>query len=108
MQKYLSLTKHSYGAFVPLVSKKFWDTLPAADQAILRDAAVETRAFQRGVARAQAKSAETAMAAKGLLINDITPAERQRMRAQVKPVWDMFTKDVGADLVTEVTNQLAK
>jgi hypothetical protein len=47
------------------------------------------------------------MAAKGLLINDITPAERQRMRAQVKPVWDMFAKDVGADLVAEVMGQLA-
>ena len=47
------------------------------------------------------------MAAKGLLINDITPAERVRMRAQVKPVWDMFTKDVGAELVTEVTGQLS-
>jgi tripartite ATP-independent transporter DctP family solute receptor len=107
VQKYLSLTKHSYGAFVPLVSKKFWDSLPAADQAILRDAAIETRAFQRGVARDQAKAAETAMAGKGMLINDITPAERVRMRAQVKPVWDMFAKDVGVDLVTEVTGQLS-
>ena len=107
VQKYLSLTKHSYGAFVPLVSKKFWDGLPAADQAILREAAIETRAFQRGVAREQAKSAEAAMAAKGLLINDITPAERRRMQAQVKPVWDMFAKDVGTDLVAEVVGQLA-
>lgn len=108
VQKYLSLTKHSYGAFLPLVSKKFWDSLPPADQAILRDAAVETRGYQRGIAREQAKNAETSMAAKGLLINDVTAAERQRMRAQVKPVWDMFAKDVGADLVAEVTGQLSK
>jgi TRAP-type C4-dicarboxylate transport system substrate-binding protein len=89
------------------VSKKFWDSLPPADQTILRDAAVETRAFQRGIAREQAKSAEANMANKGLLINDITPAERKRMRDQVKPVWDMFAKDVGVDLVTEVTGQLS-
>ncbi len=107
VQKYLSLTRHSYGAFLPLVSKKFWDTLPPADQTILREAAVETRAFQRGVARDQAKSAEVAMASKGLLINDITAAERKRMRDQVKPVWDMFAKDVGADLVAEVMGQLS-
>lgn len=108
VQKYLSLTKHSYGAFLPLVSKKFWDSLPPADQAILREAAVETRSFQRGVAREQAKTAEATMASKGLLINDVSVAERQRMRAQVKPVWDMFAKDVGADLVAEVTGQLSK
>jgi tripartite ATP-independent transporter DctP family solute receptor len=106
VQKYLSLTKHSYGAFVPLVSKKFWDGLSPADQAVLREAALETRGFQRGVAREQAKSAEASMAAKGLLVNDVSPAERQRMRDKVKPVWDMFAKDVGADLLAEVTGQL--
>lgn len=107
VQKYLSLTRHSYGAFVPLVSKKFWDGLSPADQAILRESAVETRSFQRGVARDQAKGAEASMAAKGLLVNDITPVERKRMRDKVRPVWEMFTKEVGADLVTEVTNQLS-
>ena len=107
VQKYLSLTKHSYGAFLPLVSKKFWETLPPADQGILHEAAVEARSFQRAVAREQAKSAETAMASKGLLVNDITPAERKRMREQVKPVWEMFSKDVGADLVNEVITQLS-
>ena len=107
VQKYMSLTRHSYGAFLPLVSKKFWDTLPAADQTILREAAVETRSFQRGIARDQAKGAEAAMASKGLLINDISAPERKRMRDKVKPVWDMFTADVGADLVAEVMGQLS-
>ena len=107
VQKYMSLTRHSYGAFLPLVSKKFWDTLPPADQTILREAAVETRSFQRSVARDQAKGAETAMASKGMLINDISAAERKRMRDKVKPVWDMFTSDVGADLVAEVMGQLS-
>ena len=107
VQKYLSLTRHSYGAFVPLVSKKFWDGLSPADQAILRESALETRGFQRTVARDQAKGAEASMAAKGLLVNDITPAERKRMRDKVRPVWEMFTKEVGADLVTEVTSQLS-
>ena len=107
VQKYLSLTKHTYGAFIPLVSKKFWDSLPPADQAILRAVALETRSYQRSIAREQAKSAEASMAAKGLLVNDITPAEHKRMRDKVKPVWDMFAKDVGTDLVTEVTGQIA-
>lgn len=107
VQKYLSLTKHTYGAFIPLVSKKYWDSLPPADQAILRASALETRSYQRSIAREQAKSAEASMAAKGLLVNDITPAERKRMRDKVKTVWDMFAKDVGTDLVTEVTGQIA-
>lgn len=106
VQKYLSLTKHAYGAFVPLVSKKYWDKLSEADRAVLRDAALEARTYQRKVAREQAASAQAAMAAKGMQVNDVTPAERARMRDKVKPVWDMFSKEVGQDMFAEVTRQL--
>lgn len=106
VQKYLSLTKHSYGAFIPLVSKKFWDKLSPADQKILRDAAIEARSYQRSVARDQASSAQKRMAAAGLIVNEVTPAERARMREAVKPVWEMFSKEVGSDIYSSVTNQL--
>jgi len=106
VQKYLSLTRHSYGAFIPLVSKKFWDKLAAGDRKILQEAAFETRAYQRGVARAQAKSAQEAMAAKGMLVNEISAGERARMRERVKPVWEMFAREVGSEIYKDVTGQL--
>ncbi len=106
VQKYLSLTRHSYGAFIPLVSKKFWDGLSEGDRKILKDAAIEARAFQRGVAREQAKSAQAAMAAKGMQVNDVTDAEHERMRERVQPVWKMFIPSVGESLYKEVMTQL--
>lgn len=106
VQKYLSLTRHNYGAFLPLVSKKFWDKLSEADQKILQDAAIEARSYQREVARAQAVSAQEKMAAKGMLVNEVSDAEYQRMREAVQPVWTMFADEVGQDLYKEVTDQL--
>lgn len=106
VQKYLSLTQHSYGAFIPLVSKKFWDKLSEGDRKILQDAAIEARSYQRGVAREQAKSAQTQMAAKGLIVNQVSAAELARMREKVQPVWKMFANDVGADLYAEVMGQV--
>lgn len=106
VQKYLSLTQHSYGAFIPLVSKKFWDKLSEGDRKILLEAALETRTYQRGVAREQATSAQAQMAAKGLLVNEVSPAERARMREKMKPVWEMFAKDVGDETYKEVMGQL--
>ena len=106
VQKYLSLTRHSYGAFIPLVSKKFWDGLSEGDRKILKDAAIEARAYQRGVAREQAKSAQAAMAAKGMQVNDVTDAEHERMRERVQPVWKMFIPSVGESLYKEVMVQL--
>ncbi len=108
VQKYLSTTQHTYGAFIPLVSKKFWDTLTAEQQKILKDAAVEARSFQRQVAREQAAGAQKMMVSKGMQVNEVTDAERARMRKAVQPVWDTFTPDVGADLVKQIEAELKK
>lgn len=108
VQKYLSLTRHSYGAFVPLVSKKFWDKLSAEDHQALVDAANETRPFQRKIAREAAVKAQETMAAKGLAINDVAPAEFGRMRAKVQPVYDRFSQDIGAELMQLTTTELAR
>ena len=106
VQKYLSITRHSYGAFIPLVSKKFWDKLTPEQQKLLKDAAVEARSYQRQVAREQSEGARKMMAGKGLQVNEVSDAEHARMRQAVQPVWDMFTPSVGADLVKEVEAQL--
>jgi tripartite ATP-independent transporter DctP family solute receptor len=108
VQKYLSITKHAYGAFVPLVSKKFWDKLSEADRKILVDAAVEARSYQREVARKQASSAQARLAASGVQVNEVEPAEVQRMREAVKPVWEAFGQEVGPALYQEVVAELDK
>lgn len=108
VQKYLSLTRHSYGAFIPLVSKKFWDKLSEADRKLLQDAALETRSYQRQVAREQSTAAQADLAAKGLQVNEVSAAEMARFRERVKPVWEMFTKDVGADTLSDVVAELAR
>ena len=108
VQKYLSLTRHAYGAFVPLVSKKFWDKLSEGDRKILQDAALEARAFQRQVARDQARSAQVDLAAKGMQVNEVAPAEMARFRDKVRPVWDMFAKEVGPETTKEVFAEIDK
>ena len=77
------------------------------ERKILKDAAVEARSYQRQVARDQAASAQKAMAAKGLAVNDVSPAEYARMREQVQPVWQMFKPDVGDALYQQVMQELA-
>ncbi|WP_323026456.1 TRAP transporter substrate-binding protein [Castellaniella sp.] len=106
VQKYLSITRHSYGAFIPLVSKAFWDKLTPEQQQILKDSAIEARTYQRQVARAQAQSAKETMAKHGMEINEVSDAERDRMRERVQPVWKMFIPSVGQDLFDQVQAEL--
>lgn len=106
VQKYLSVTRHSYGAFIPLASKAFWDKLTPEQQKIIKDSAVEARTYQRQVARAQSESAKKMMAEHGMQVNEVSDAERERMKERVQPVWQMFIPSVGQDLFDQVQAEL--
>ena len=90
VQKYLSNTRHSYNTFIVLISKKFWDQLSPTEQKILQDAAIEARTYERQVSRAAAGKSLAELKAKGMIVNDLAPAELARMREQLKPVSEKF------------------
>jgi tripartite ATP-independent transporter DctP family solute receptor len=90
VQKYLSITRHTYNAFIVLVSKKFWDKLSPTEQRIMQEAADEARAYERQVSRAAASRDLAALKAKGMQVNELSPAELARMREQLVPVSQEF------------------
>ncbi|XUJ32004.1 DctP family TRAP transporter solute-binding subunit [Bradyrhizobium japonicum] len=90
VQKYLSVTNHTYSTNIILISKKFWDGLSPDEQKILQDAAIEARDYQRKVSREQAKAAIDELKAKGMAVNEIAPAELDRMREKTKPIAENF------------------
>lgn len=75
VQKYLSVTNHVYSPWIVTVSKKWWDTLSKDEQKILLDAAKKSRDFERTDTRAEAAQALAELRAKGMLINELTPAK---------------------------------
>jgi tripartite ATP-independent transporter DctP family solute receptor len=91
VQKYLSVTNHVYAANIILVSKRFWDKLSPVEQKLLQDAASEARDWQRSVSRDVAAKAIVELKAKGMQVNELSPAEQARMRTAVKPVYDKFS-----------------
>ena len=108
VQKYLSSTKHIYGAVVVLVGKKFWDQLGMDEKKILQDSCAEARDYERKVNREMMPSSLAELKAKGMVFTDITPEELARMRAKVKPVVDKHTRTVGENLVKEAYAAIEK
>ena len=47
VQKYLTVTNHVYSPWIVTVSRKFWDGLSRDEQAVLQQAAVKSRDFER-------------------------------------------------------------
>ncbi len=108
VQKYVSTTGHAYDALVLVASKKFWDGLSPADRDLLQAAANEATVFQRQTSRDLNGSLRGELVKQGMMINDVTDAERARMREKLKPVIDKYTAQVGADVSKQFFDAIAR
>ncbi len=108
VQKYLSVTRHAYTPFLVMYSKKMFDGLSKDEQAALREAAVEGQKVQRATIRAQDGKALADLKTKGMLVNEITPAEQKRMFEKVKPVYEKNAATIGAEAINVVVDALKK
>jgi len=98
VQKYLSLTGHTYDPNIYFINKKFFDSLPADYQKIVREAAMEVAAWQRkAAAAAEGKILENL--SKYLAINEVSAAEIARFRAKCSSVYDTQAASIGKDIV---------
>lgn len=108
VQKFLSVTNHVYSPWVLLVSKKWWDGLSAAEKKVLQDAARSSRDFERKDTREEATRALADLKAKGMQINELSPAESARMRDKLTKVNAGIATQVGMDLWRDTQAELAK
>ena len=107
VQKYLSVTNHVYSPWIVLVSKKWWDGLSKDEQKVLMDAARASRDFERKDTRDEAGKALAELRAKGMVVNELPPAESARMRARLAQVNAGIAANVGQELWNETQAALA-
>ena len=108
MQKYLTVTRHAYAPLAMLMSKKTWDGLSAQEQDALKVCAAEGRDEERRVSRAKAGQILEGLKGKGMAVNEIAPAEMQRIREKVKVVWDRQAKTIGTEAMDLVMGELKR
>ena len=108
VQKYLSVTRHAYTPFLVLYSKKLFDQLSPQEQAVLREAAIEGQKVQRAANRALNEKSLASLKAKGMAVNEVSPAEQKRMFDKVKPVYDKHRETIGAEAINVVFDALKR
>lgn len=108
VQKYLTVTNHVYSPWIVLVSKKWWDTLSKDEKAVLSKAALKSRDFERKDTRDEAAKALAELKAKGMQINELSPAEASRMRDKLTRVNAEIAANVGMDLWQQTQAELAR
>jgi len=108
VQKYVSGTNHVYATNPIQISKRFWDKLSATEHKILQDAAIEAQNWQRVVSREVSAKALGELTAKGMVYNDLPPAELAKMRADVRPVYEKFSAAYDPAVVTLFKSELER
>lgn len=107
VQKYLSVTGHIFNPQSLIISQKTWSRLNDDEKALIRQAASEAQKFQREVTAASMDKSRAAL--EGVMaVNDISAEEKDRFRERVQPVIDKFSKDLDADLVKMMYDEIAK
>lgn len=108
VQDYLSITRHAYTPFLVLYSKPLWDQLSPEEQAALKECAAVGRDVQRAVSREQTGKALEHVVSEGMQVNEIDPAEVDRMREKAQVVYERHAGEIGEDVVAAVQGALAE
>jgi TRAP-type transport system periplasmic protein len=108
VQKYVSATNHVYTTPIVLVGRKFWDSLSPTEQRLMREAAVESRSYQRRVNREQIVAGLDLLKANGMLANDLPAAERTKLREVTKPVFEKISADYDPAFVKLFRDELVR
>jgi tripartite ATP-independent transporter DctP family solute receptor len=107
VQKNLALTGHQYNPQSVVISKKFWDTLSAAEKKIVSDAVTESSKFQRTTARALEAGTLEGLKKNGMAVTSLPESEMTILRDKMKPVIAKHGEAIAAT-VAELQAELTK
>ncbi len=103
VQKYISLSGHTYASEPVLISTIAWNKLNAEQQEILRQAAVDTRDWQRQLCRdLEGKFMQTILDSGKAEVND--DVNKAAFAEATKPVWDIYIKRFGPETIDAIQN----
>lgn len=100
VQKYITESNHGYIGYLVAVNPNFWTGLPGDVREVLDEAMIETTDYVNSIAQKVNRDARTAVLDSGRnTLIELTDDERDRWRAAMRPVWDLFSDDIGAELL---------
>ena len=101
---YIARSNHKYEMTPVLASKRWWDTLPAEDQAMIKDIMAGVTWYNRGQFLIKDTELEQILKAEGVKFNDVDTAAFKKATAGV---YDKWQKEIG-DIVTQIQKAAAE
>jgi len=109
VQKYLTLSRHTYSPLALLFSKKVWDGLSNDERTTLQTCAAVGRDVERRVIREKnSQILEYLRTEGGLAVNEIAPEAMQRIREHSATVHARNAQTIGQDVIDRVNAELKR
>ena len=102
IQKYMTLTRHVYSAHIDVASLKWWQTLGAADQTLIRETVCEAARYQRRDNRAKNAARLELLKTKGMQVEEKPDTAAFRRRVAGLKDSDMYTDSRVQDLLVRI------
>ena len=110
-QKYVTTWGYMADPLVFVVNKDIWASWTPADQAIVRQAALDAGKQEIAIARKGLVEADKPVlkeiAGMGVTVTQLSPAEREAFVKTTRPVYDKWKGQIGNDLVGKAEKAIA-
>jgi tripartite ATP-independent transporter DctP family solute receptor len=110
-QKYLTMWGYIADPLIYVVNKEVWASWTPADQAIVRQAAIDAAREQVALSRKGLVEADKPLLKElggmGVTVTQLSPAEREAFVKATRPVYDKWKTQIGADLVGTAEKSIA-
>jgi tripartite ATP-independent transporter DctP family solute receptor len=103
VQKYLSLTEHTYSAALFTMSKKTFNKLSVQDQEVILEAAKETKDYERQLSMEQSDKAIEEIRKRGKMqvIDDVL---KDSFKERMQTIYSSYESKYGKELVDSIIN----
>lgn len=98
VQKYMTLSNHVLGLYLPVINKEFFDDLSGDDQQLLRDAMAEAIAYDFTLIEKVNKEYLKDIEDHGVDVTRLTDEQHKKFVEAVAPAREEFKDRVGADI----------
>ena len=106
VQKYVVMTNHSLYTNLMLMSKSYFESLPAEYQEIIETAIAETEEEMIAVYQEADAAARKTLEEAGMTINELDESQYAKMVELAQPVYDAVRQNVGDEIVDALLNSI--
>ena len=110
-QKYITMWGYVADPLIFVVNKDIWASWTPADQAIVKQAALDAGKQEIAIARKGLVEADKPLlkdiAANGVTVTQLSPSEREAFVKATRPVYDKWKNQIGASLVNNAEKSIA-